>query len=134
MFFAHTSSWAVEEIAPAPRQYSKSWFRDRSRPMTIFLFFPRLLRILKWGLLFDEKRGLTTTGHFPSNGRTRAGNLSPALSYVHTPLTLLNSRFHLSAFHVTTPNSYNRWHLLSFGSYLYRSSGICFSGISQSFC
>jgi hypothetical protein len=34
--------------------------------MTIFLLFPRLLHVLKWGLLFDERRGLTTTGHSPS--------------------------------------------------------------------
>jgi hypothetical protein len=31
--------------------------------MIIFFFFPTLL---KWGLLFDERIGVTTTGHFPS--------------------------------------------------------------------
>jgi hypothetical protein len=28
----------------------------------------RLLRVLKWGLLFDERRDMTTTGHSPSTG------------------------------------------------------------------
>jgi hypothetical protein len=28
----------------------------------------RLLHVLKWGLLFDERRGLTTTGHSPAIG------------------------------------------------------------------
>jgi hypothetical protein len=36
--------------------------------MTILLFFRRLLRVLKWGLLFEGRRGLTTTGHSPSSG------------------------------------------------------------------
>jgi hypothetical protein len=26
----------------------------------------RLLHVLKWGLLFDERRGLMATGHSPS--------------------------------------------------------------------
>jgi hypothetical protein len=30
--------------------------------MAIFLF-SRLSLVLKWGLLFDERRGLTATGH-----------------------------------------------------------------------
>jgi hypothetical protein len=28
----------------------------------------RLLRVLKWGLLFDERRGLTAIGHSPFTG------------------------------------------------------------------
>jgi hypothetical protein len=31
--------------------------------MTIFLSFPRLLHVLRWGLLFDERRGPIDTGH-----------------------------------------------------------------------
>jgi hypothetical protein len=34
----------------------------------IFLFFPSLSRVLKWGLLFDERRGLTTNDHLSSTG------------------------------------------------------------------
>jgi hypothetical protein len=30
---------------------------------SIFLSFLILLRVLKWGLLFNERQGLTTTGH-----------------------------------------------------------------------
>jgi hypothetical protein len=44
-----------------PFQQSRSWFQAPSGPMTIFLFFARLLRVLKRG------GGLTTTGH-PSTG------------------------------------------------------------------
>jgi hypothetical protein len=33
-----------------------------------FLFLPRLLRVLKWGLLFKERSGQITTGHSPSTG------------------------------------------------------------------
>jgi hypothetical protein len=42
----------------------------RSQPgsATIFLFFPRFLCVLKWGLFFDEMRGLTTTHHSPTTG------------------------------------------------------------------
>jgi hypothetical protein len=29
-----------------------------------FFFFKNVF-VLKWGLFFDERRGLTTTGHFP---------------------------------------------------------------------
>jgi hypothetical protein len=29
------------------------------------LFFPRLSRVLKWALIFDERRGVTTAGHSP---------------------------------------------------------------------
>jgi hypothetical protein len=54
-----------------PRQHSKYWFRVPSGPMTIFLFFPRRLRVLKWSLLFDERGGLTTTGHAPLLGVNR---------------------------------------------------------------
>jgi hypothetical protein len=32
-------------------------------------FFCRLLRVLKWGHLFDERWGLTTTGHSHSTGK-----------------------------------------------------------------
>jgi hypothetical protein len=28
---------------------------------------PQILRVLKWGLLFDERRGLTNTGYSISN-------------------------------------------------------------------
>jgi hypothetical protein len=49
---------------PSPAQ--QSWFRDRSGHMTVYLIFPILLRVLKWCLLFDVRRGLTNTGHYPS--------------------------------------------------------------------
>jgi hypothetical protein len=44
---------------PSPAQYFSV--------MTIY-FFSRLLHVLKWGLLFNEKKGLTTIGHSPSTG------------------------------------------------------------------
>jgi hypothetical protein len=41
--------------------------------MTIFLFLPRLLCVLKLGLLFDERRGLTSSGrHTHTHARTHA--------------------------------------------------------------
>jgi hypothetical protein len=36
--------------------------------MAVFMFFPDFYVLSKWGLLFDERRGLTSTGHFPSTG------------------------------------------------------------------
>jgi hypothetical protein len=30
--------------------------------MTIFLFYPRFLRVLIWGLVFGERRGMNTAG------------------------------------------------------------------------
>jgi hypothetical protein len=39
-----------------------------SRPLTIFLFFPWLRRVLKWSFLFEERRGRTSTGYSPSTG------------------------------------------------------------------
>jgi hypothetical protein len=41
---------------------------------TIFLFLPRLLRVLKGGLLFNEGRGLTTAGHAPLLGSYYSGH------------------------------------------------------------
>jgi hypothetical protein len=34
----------------------------------IFIFY-RLVRVLKWGLLIEERKGLTTTGHPPPTGK-----------------------------------------------------------------
>jgi hypothetical protein len=44
-------------------------FSAPSGPVTILLFFPRLLHVLEWGLFFNERRGLATTGHFSSTAR-----------------------------------------------------------------
>jgi hypothetical protein len=52
-------------IATGPCQNGQICFRLSARPV---LFFPRFLRISKLGLLFDERRGLSTTGHFPLTG------------------------------------------------------------------
>jgi hypothetical protein len=67
------SGRSISEFAAGPLQHSKSWFRVPSGPMAIFLLFPRLLRILKWCLLFSERRDLTTTGHYPSTGGGSSG-------------------------------------------------------------
>jgi hypothetical protein len=76
------------------RQHSQSWFRVPSGPMPITLFFPRLLGVSKWGLLFKEKWYLTTTGHSPTNGGDLRGQsltnwtFSPHThTHTHTPLT-----------------------------------------------
>jgi hypothetical protein len=53
----------VQKITAGPRQHSRSWYRTFSGLITIFLLFPVLLRVLKWGLLFDERRGLISPGH-----------------------------------------------------------------------
>jgi hypothetical protein len=65
---------SVGQIAAGPRLHSQFRFRVPSGHMTISLFFPRLLCVLKWGLLFDERRGLTTTGHSPSTGDDSSGH------------------------------------------------------------
>jgi hypothetical protein len=49
-----------------------------------------LLRVLKWGLLFDERRGLTTTGHSLSIGSDSAGCQS--LTQFHSFSVKINSR------------------------------------------
>jgi hypothetical protein len=54
--------------------------------MTIFLFFAKLLLVLKWGLLFEKGRGLATAGHPSSTGSD--SNLTPA-SLVGVRVTLL---------------------------------------------
>jgi hypothetical protein len=43
---------------------SNFWFRVPSEQTTVF-FFSRFLRVLNWGLILGEGRGLTTTGHSP---------------------------------------------------------------------
>jgi hypothetical protein len=48
---------SVGKIVAGPRQHSEFWSRVPSGPMTIFL----LLSLLKWGLLFNERKGPTTT-------------------------------------------------------------------------
>jgi hypothetical protein len=47
----------------------------------MFVLF-RLLRVLKWGLLFDKRRGLTTTGHSHSTGEWLC---CPSFSLTHSP-------------------------------------------------
>jgi hypothetical protein len=42
-----------QEFADGLREHSNSWFWVLSGPMTIFLFFPRPLSVLKWALGFD---------------------------------------------------------------------------------
>jgi hypothetical protein len=66
----------VGQIADGPSQHSHSWFRVPSGPMFIFLFFRRLLLVFKWGLYFNEKRCVSTTGHSPLLEVTRSGNHS----------------------------------------------------------
>jgi hypothetical protein len=63
----------VQWIAAGPCQQSHSWFQALLGPMTIFLFFATFFLVLKWGLLFDRRWGVTTTGHPPILGviRTR---------------------------------------------------------------
>jgi hypothetical protein len=34
----------------------------------------KILCVLKWGSFFDDRRGLTTTGHSPSNGDDSSGH------------------------------------------------------------
>jgi hypothetical protein len=41
--------------------------------MTVFLFFPKLLHVLKWGLRFDERRGLLL-GRSPSHVQDGVGS------------------------------------------------------------
>lgn len=62
-------------FAACPLQLSSSWFRAPSGPLIIFLF-SRILRVFKWSLLFDEMRGLTSTGHSLLLEVTRAGTYS----------------------------------------------------------
>jgi hypothetical protein len=71
-------------MAVGTRQHSQSLFAAPSGHTIIFLFFPRLLGVSKWGLLFDEGTGVAITGHSPSTG-------SDSTAYIHThiPLTLL---------------------------------------------
>jgi hypothetical protein len=46
---------------------SRSWFRAPSGSHDHMFVLSWLLRVLRWGL-FDEKRGVTTTGHSSSTG------------------------------------------------------------------
>jgi hypothetical protein len=61
-----TNCWVgVRYFAAGTCQHSQSWFWIPSGPTTISLFFPGLLCVLKWGIIFKERRGLATTCHFP---------------------------------------------------------------------
>jgi hypothetical protein len=71
--FTRISYWTL--FWSLGREYScwstpaQSYFRVPSEPMTIFLcFFTGLVRVLKWDLLFNKRRGLTATGHSPCTG------------------------------------------------------------------
>jgi hypothetical protein len=61
--------------------------------MTMFYWLSRLLVGLKWGLLFDEWKGLTTTVHSPSNGEWL---FWLSLSLTHS-LSVLTQLTHLGA-------------------------------------
>jgi hypothetical protein len=64
----------VGDIAPGLRQHSESLFRVPLAPVGIIIFFPRLSRTLKWGLLLDGRRGLTTIGHAACTGGDSTGH------------------------------------------------------------
>jgi hypothetical protein len=51
--------------------------------VTIY-FFSRLLHVLKWGLVYSERRGLTTTGHSPSTGHSLTDWSSPPHIYTNS--------------------------------------------------
>jgi hypothetical protein len=53
----------VRNALSNPCQHIRAWIRSSSVPKTIFLVFSRLSHVLRWGLIFDEGRGLTTGGH-----------------------------------------------------------------------
>jgi hypothetical protein len=72
-FYKTYEGYSTRQIAAGPRQHSNSWFQVQSRPMAILYFFSRLLRVLKWGLLFDKRRGVITTGHSPSTRGDSSG-------------------------------------------------------------
>jgi hypothetical protein len=56
-----TSSF--QNISAGPRQHGHFGFRGPpSGPHDHIFVLSRLSRVLKWGLLFDERRGLTATG------------------------------------------------------------------------
>jgi hypothetical protein len=59
---------------------TQSCFRVPSGSMTIFLFVPKFLRFLNWGLHFDERRVPTTTGHAPFTGGHSTLSLSRCFS------------------------------------------------------
>jgi hypothetical protein len=44
--------------------------------MTMF-FFSRVFSVLKWDLLFNERRVLTTTGHSSTGGASRGHSVGP---------------------------------------------------------
>jgi hypothetical protein len=53
-------------------------FGPRRDPYRIFLL-SKILRVLKWGLQFDERKGATATSHSPSNGAYLARTFSYAI-------------------------------------------------------
>jgi hypothetical protein len=64
------------------RQHSQYWFRVPSGPINLFLFFPELLLVLKWDLLFDEMKCLNTTCHCASTGGDSSGSsVIPSLNF-----------------------------------------------------
>jgi hypothetical protein len=81
--------------------------------MATFLFFPRLLYDLKWGLLFDERRGLTSTDHSTSTGGWLEGTLNNWLSPLRLPQTLRTRSLHL-CLPVTGWPSYTPGHWVPF--------------------
>jgi hypothetical protein len=58
--------------------YWSSPAQSRRYPWPRFLFSSRHVRVLRWDPLFDERRGLTTTGHSPSAGSDSSGTHSLA--------------------------------------------------------
>jgi hypothetical protein len=64
--------------------------------MTILLFLPRLWRVLKWDLLFNERRGFRYYGWVPSNGGEWLGHSLttwPSPTYTDTS-TQIKSKSH----------------------------------------
>jgi hypothetical protein len=72
--FRLLSGWSVGQIAAGLRQHSQSWFRVPLGLMAIHLLISIFLSVLKWGLPFEEMRGLTTKDHSLSTGGDWSGH------------------------------------------------------------
>jgi hypothetical protein len=68
--------------------------------------FPRLLLVLKWDLIFNERRGLNATGHSPS---TRGW--VPLLLLIDSNVGLLNMKFFLGNIYNSSSTSQETLHL-----------------------
>jgi hypothetical protein len=113
--------WRWRRYVPTKRRFTRSArchisedgilhsHRRENLKSYIILFFLRLLRVLKWGRLFDERRVLTTTG-CDSSGHSVTHSLTHTHARTHSQLIFFKHQKITGIINITRSSGKNYSH------------------------